>query len=444
MLSVFAILLPCSASTAEKWVHGSWVNVRETVETQSVVIEHVTTNTKVDVVAEQGKTCEIVWGEAKRGFVPCGLLGEKALTLKEVMVGWDYYRLESLEESLKRNPNYSPVRAFWIAPSAEALFAVGEYFEQTLLSRTQQNLEHGRKENGEDYCPDSPGTCYPADFKPPKLVRYPVPEFEAMKALLAQGIVVAAPTEYPPLLTCQQILTDERDNDHSWHIFSMKGPHISVTEACNYGGWELFLPTIRPSFFKNNKDILPGNVDIEQISFHFGIVERGRVTRTPSWKLGYCGQGYYSGAWDIGRYELTLDKPVVEHVIGRNGQVGAYQWTQQQHSDEEWLICDSTPLLWQRRGKTLLSGTAIKDADALFWFQTPAALPFQNVKISQRTLDKELFNEVYEIDFDSDGIVDFVYLENRAVEMRLVIVNINGEWFPFEWDEHLADCQGCC
>jgi hypothetical protein len=64
--------------------------VRETVEAQSAVIEHVTTNTRVDVVAEHGKTCEIVWGDAKRGFVPRGLLGERTLTLKETKGILDY------------------------------------------------------------------------------------------------------------------------------------------------------------------------------------------------------------------------------------------------------------------------------------------------------------------------------------------------------------------
>jgi hypothetical protein len=388
---VLTLSLFATAATAETmWVHGSWVNVRETAEARSAVIEHVTTNTKVEVATRDGKTCEIIWGEAKRGFVPCRLLGKKALTLKETAVD-----VLTLTDRFLSNPQYSPPRAFWIAPSAHTLLNAGLHFQRTLLSEKQWNLEHG----------DSGGS-YQGD-KPPKLVRYSVPEFEAMKALLAEGIV-AAPYWNFPLVSCQQrqamqtgTLKDlmyepgEREfeitypgldlvNFPSTYYFWRK--QGMLFEDCQAPNKLLRLPKIRSSFFKSAKDILPGNAYIEQISAHFGIVERGKVVGSPRWSDVHDAR-FYTGAWDIGRYELKLDKPVIEHTIGRNGQVGAYQWMPQVRFDFNGASgsgldeCAEEPRQWSQDNKTLLSGyPAVKDV--LLWFQSPVALPLQKVKAS--------------------------------------------------------------
>ncbi|GHU35644.1 hypothetical protein AGMMS50256_31130 [Betaproteobacteria bacterium] len=334
---VLTLSLFATAATAETmWVHGSWVNVRETAEAQSAVIEHVTTNTKVEVAARDGKTCEIVWGEAKRGFVPCRLLGEKALTLKSMAVEG-----EAQYSPYDPAPQYSPPRAFWIAPSALSLLETGLYFQRTLLSEKQWELEHGRQENG--------------DFidmnKPPKLIRYPVPEFEVMKTLLAEGVIAASYWDLP-LVSCQQRQAAQTkqfgvsnnfnfyaDNMIPWgQWFEITYPDLDLVrfsytwrfwnkqgmlfENCQDANKLLHLPKVRPSFFKNTEDILPGNAYIEQISARFNIVERGKIVGSPRWEYSHHhDQTAFTGAWDIGRYELKLDKPIIEHVIGRNGQV---------------------------------------------------------------------------------------------------------------------------
>ncbi|MDR2637504.1 MAG: hypothetical protein LBB55_04125, partial [Zoogloeaceae bacterium] len=197
-------LLFCPAVQAEEmWVWGSWVNVRESADAQGTVINHVTTNTKVEAEAREGGMCEIEWGTAeakKHGFVTCRLVGKRPLTLEEATKGNNpLYNRESLANTLKFNPQYSPPRAFWISPSMRALINVGEYFERTLLSGKQDDLERG----GFEYTPD----------KLPPIVRYPVPEFEAMKALLEKGIV-AGSSEDPPLLDCSQIRA--RNNFEEW------------------------------------------------------------------------------------------------------------------------------------------------------------------------------------------------------------------------------------
>jgi len=59
-----------------------------------------------------------------------------------------------------------------------ALFDAGVHFQMSMLPVKQQNLEDGRLEDGQ--------CCFNPEQKPPKLVRYLVPEFEAMKELLAR------------------------------------------------------------------------------------------------------------------------------------------------------------------------------------------------------------------------------------------------------------------
>jgi hypothetical protein len=436
-LLVFALLSPAVHAEA-MWVHGSWVNVRETADAKSTVIGHVTTNTSVNRLERQGKMCEIAWGEemARQGFVACGLLGKKPLTLVEVTtesLGYDPQKQESI-----RNPKYSPPRAFWIAPSARTLLAAGEYFEQTLLSAKQYQLESELDKFGEKFVK-----------WPPPIVRYPVPEFEAMKALLAGGIVVGKDLD-PPLLSQRQI-----------GQLGVKGQNDEYERV------ERLLPEIHPSFFKENDHILPGSADIERVSAHFGIVERGQVLKGPRWVFDHYTPRHLEGAWDIGRYELTLDKPVFEHVIGDDGLVGIYEWRQpalstyvEGYYNKEVFAYDlnlcghwdevgvTERFVNERQGKIPLPGYPdVKDA--LLWFQSPVALPLQKARVSRRTAqdtDRNSGNiiSIHEIDLDHDGVADFVRWEemkNEYTGWRVVFVNINGEWYPFERDDYEV-CTG--
>ena len=167
----------------------------------------------------------------------------------------------------------------------------------------------------------------------------------------------------------------------------------------------------------------------------------------------------YTGSWDIGKYELTLEKPVVEHVIGRTGLVGAYQWTPQERTTPSGASegC-AEGMLAKRRGKQLLPGyPAVKDA--LLWFQAPQALPFKTATVKSHVErvppsakdDTAAIKRVavYEIDLDGDGIPDFVQWDIWGVPEILggepvlakheIYVNVNGTWYPFD-QESYAEC----
>jgi hypothetical protein len=429
------------AGAEAMFVHGSWVNVRETAAADAAVIEHVTTNTPVEVVAREGKTCEIVWRKAdeKRGFVACRLLGEKALKLEDVN---------------GITSQYLPLRAFWIAPSAYFLMEAGEYFEQTLLSEKQRNLENQEIDIRDEQAVK--------EMTPPPLLRWPVPEFEAMKALLAKGIVADASID-PLQLNCLQLETIDRK---SFRGDAVSRSNLNTPWACQAPSdlEPLVFPKISTSFFKTAEGILRGLASIEQISAHFGIVERGWTSLGPSWGMHCSGNEaicslYYDGAWDIGDYGLKLEQPVFEHVIGRDGRISVYQWTPFLVRDSQFYIkgeddsyeCDKF-MNWRQGEKSLLPDYSAA-TNAMFWFQSPVPLPFKQARILQHKTgvvvkdSSKIPIESYEIDLDGDGIADFAQWDfdtqnvtspdfsdggPSAFPLRVVFININGEWYPFE------------
>lgn len=431
----------------KRWVHGSWVNIRESAQPDGKILAQLVTNTPVTLLGQNEKSCEIRWDENQHGFLPCRLLGNAPLRLADTA-------FESLPpDYTRKNPLYSPARSFWIAPSMAGLFDAGKHFQSSLLSAKQYALESGLLENG-DCC---------VGEKPAKLVRYPIPEFEAMKALLNKGIV-ACPDNAPPLLSCRETrkLRDAHPLLNRYDYLEYPGwrekyPHASpyVDDCMHHDFPKLALPAIRPSLFKDDKQIAPGSAGIERLSAHFGIVENGRTSGAPKWEFERHGNHHYTGAWDIGKYELKLEKPVIEHVISRNGLIGAYRW-QPSLNIKPFGPSDGCQEGFKntRSGKELLAGTpAVKDA--LFWFQSTAALPFTKAAITSRTLtppsskqadgDVRLYKVVvYEIDLDNDKIPDFVLWDtwttpqitgpDPLLASRRLFVNINGEWYPFDND----------
>jgi hypothetical protein len=361
-----------------------------------------------------------------------------------------------LAKTLRFNPQYSPPRAFWISPSMRALLNAGEYFERTLLSNNQDKLEHSFFEETE----------------PPPIVRYPVPEFEAMKALLEKGIV-AGSSEDPPLLDCAQVRA--RNMAGNW-----QGEQINTLEewleklyfysfdAMDYcylpENKILALPKIRSSFFKD-KNILPGTAPIEQISAHFWITEQIRVTGGPYWASSRHDPTWLNGAWDIGSYDLMLAQPVFEHIISGNGQIGVYEWIPKvsYHGRDtrpfspepgnlegkgkfgiyyytECKEC-TAGFVNRRRASKRVAGSPVKDA--LLWFQSPVVLPLQKANVATKKPHGDI--TVYEVDLDHDGIPDFVHwhFEDKThdTKYRAIFINIDGIWYPFERDYYEV-CTG--
>ncbi|MFP5391365.1 MAG: hypothetical protein ACLGI6_07455 [Gammaproteobacteria bacterium] len=426
-----ACALPAHAGADTRWVHGSWVNVRKGPASDAPVIAHLTTNTRVTLLTQSGPACSIRWGEAQEGHIACKLLGEQPLLYSDVA--------NRLAADGKPNPRYSATRAFWMAPSMHALFEAGDHFYQTLLTEQQRQLEHSD--------PDTP----------PKLVRYPVAEFDAMKAVLAAGLV-APPDRDPPLISCatnQPAASTARPGtalpDAAYHYESETLFDTDLLVGCALpAAPKLTLPAIKRSLFTNTAELVAGGADVEQIGAHFGILEKGRVTAPPKWTRTEH-EKFFSGVWDIGAYRLTLARPVVEHVIGRTGLVGAYQWTPQYDDSPKTPYQCGQGLLERHAGKQLIAGYPGIE-DPLIAFQAPAALPIRRATIKARTiqLSRPRKHEheqvtrvaVHEIDLNRDAVPDFVVwtlystgmidADSEVEKLKQVFVNIDGQWYPLE------------
>lgn len=420
ILATTAIEARASEIEVTRWVQGSWVNVRATSTSAGSIVTQLPANTEVRLRAPSDKVCEIAWGEDGQGFIPCKFLGDKPLALADVALPY-------LPNSNTPNPQHSPARAFWIAPSMAALFDAGKHFQSKMLSEKQRNLENGLREDGQ--------CCLSFEEKPPTLVRYPIPEFEAMKAVLAKG-VVAPPNLDPTWPNCHEA-TD-----------------CSIAEVP-----KLVLPPAKPSYFVEASDILPASASIEQISAHFRIVERGRAFSSPKWELDYDSYRY-TGAWDIGRYELTLDQPVFENVIGRTGLVGAYRWVPRLRITPNGPSARCDEGLRNKRLAEELMPDYPSVADELLLFRSTKPLPMKRVKIKSRRIDESQFKpkqaeghpqgmrraSVYEIDLDGDGMPDLVQWDvwgapelsgpNPLITSRTVFANINGKWYLFDTDSY--------
>ncbi len=445
-----AVQVEAQAEGKKMWVQGSWVNVRQSAEANAKVIDHLSANTVVSLLAQKDNNCEVSWGASGHGYLACKFLGDQALQFVDVA------NEVSNNEGKK---SYSPTRAFWVAPSMEGLFRAGKHFQESLLKPSQVELENGAVQDR------------PEPQRAPKIVRYPVPEFEAMKTVMSNG-VVAPSIAFPPLFSCEQMQEMKRAQlKDASSQFTQKYSEWQVLDAYKYPYSyilvhdcrvpeipQLRLPIVKASFFQDEKSVLRGSAPIEEISAKFGIVERGAVKGAPRWELDY-DLYRYTGAWDIGAYQLTLEKPIYEHVVGRTGLVAAYRWTPQLDMVPYGPSGSCSEGLRNiRNGKELMAGYP-KVKDALLWFQSPTPLNLKTAKVTSRIyqvkerLSKDgVFNAgikrvvAYEVDLDNDGIVDFVQWDmwgepeitgpSPLLTLRQVFINIKGVWYPFEQDSY--------
>jgi hypothetical protein len=432
------VLLALSSFAAEsadsRWVHGSWVNVRSAASSKGDVVARLTANTPVTVLADQGEWCEI---SAKApevlGFMACKLLGNKPLLLSDVGTAPPY--------GSKADPRYSPTRAFWIAPSVARLGAAAEFFWSTMLSDTQRQKE--RPERIEDW------------NQQPAPVRFPIPEFDAMKALLQNGIV-AAEERRPAIIRWSELKRETAGKSEESFLYSGRWIDAGGLALMRQGR----LDPVKPSMFKRVEDLAPAGATVEELSAQFGIRERLRVLSGPQWVHHRNDGPVVAGMWDIGSYEIALGEPVIEYVVGRGGLAAAMEWTPSDTQDVQADHgCESGFGLAPKSLRPLPDYPRVKDP--LVWIYTPKALPYKNVAIkvfakrfepqadSRRSGQGSAFTllVMHEIDLDGDGIADLMAWEGMGrlvmdggpnagdtATLRIYFANIAGEWYLLNLD----------
>jgi hypothetical protein len=193
-----------AADGAQRWVVGSYVNIRAQAAKDAEVVDHLVANTLVTLLNSNADFCEISWGNNQHGFIACKLLGEQALNLAEIGTEW--------LPNYQPDPKHSPLRAFWLEPTISRLFEAGEHFRKVMLPAKQLLAENCYSDNA---------TCENQQAVPtaPELKRFKIPEFEAMKKLLIDGII--APRSQFPLL--EEFGTRVKNEDNSEQL----NPHFS-------------------------------------------------------------------------------------------------------------------------------------------------------------------------------------------------------------------------
>lgn len=434
--AVHALLLAaaCGATAAAetRHVHGSWVNLRGAAATDAPVLARLSANTAVQLLREEGRFCQVETGAGLRGYIACNLLGTAPLRIEEV--------------GEPGHPAHSPLRAFWVAPSVKRLLAAGEHVWMAALTEEQRKAERPEGEAAAALEPGKPG---------PRLLRPPVPEFDAMKELLKAGVVAHAENIEPRL---------------PWSLLRKGGAELAQrssrmamppdSEEITWIG-QLDLPPARPSLFKDHAAIAAPHTSTDGASARFGITERARVLRKPKWGVTWAREftPIFDGSYDIGSLEVQLDRPVAEHALGRQGLLGAAQTRLKavitpngdQGACEEgygWTPrADGVPVAGRPRVK-----------DPMLLFLTPAPLPATQVRVTTKALTPpaarpdsgRAFSKLvqHQIDLDADGADDLLLLEatglgqiseRPAVLLKLAFVNVAGEWFLLALDR-LGEC----
>ncbi len=415
--------LEAPVSAQRQWVSDSFVNVRAAASNTAAAVDKLIINTPVTVVAKSDGFCEIVWGAQQRGFIACNLLTTKPVSLADVGT-------ENLADG-EPNPNYSPTRAFWLEPSYGRLLKAGMFFDMTMLPEKQRDLEEKSRD--------------PKTGELPQIKRFPIPEFDAMCALLSKGIIVPKTLAVPP---------------RPWDIKNTPLIHGSINLADPVFSWayqQIKLPQAKPSYFKDANDIASLKVSADAISAQFEIPWSLQVTKPRYWsEAGVMGVGMV-GAWDIGEVRQQLAQPVFSIAVDGAGRIMSAQSRMLETGmfGEDPSTCPRVKHIVWPKGNGIPAWPNGNELPPLLRLKTP--LPFAQAKISVKkqtlvppeNLDqavKFLRASMTGIDFDGDGSDDVavwkaITLKYHELDLSyyespltLIFVNVQGNWLFLEFD----------
>lgn len=413
------------APAQQRYVQGSWVNLRDAPQPQARVLAQVPANTVLEQVAERDGWCAVLYrGDARLGpalaapvqaHVACNLLADQRLTLAQAAK--------------------DPARAFWVAPSPNRLRAYGNALPRPASLQISALAK--------SHPPQAP-VIYPAR-----------PEFDAAKKLLRVGVLLRPELEIDrgePVDPLADIQLATRAVDHI--------PAVAPLTA------RPVLPAIAPSYFRRHDSVaLLHETDADGLA----AVAQSRISVIPTGApYGNFNRHsgpeieYVTGFWDVGAADLAFAPALTLYAITQQGLVGARSLRQR-----TWDISnadhycgghypgkgfddprddDTVPV----RGYAKLSDSA----EVLVRLVVPGKLPPDAVKVRSKRYPtswmmpadppmrekpqrKNTAVLVHEIDLDRDGVADILRVDTPApggmsfepiFEWRWYL-NINGQWF---------------
>ncbi|WP_426305941.1 SH3 domain-containing protein [Acidovorax facilis] len=416
---------PSLAPTKQRYVQGSWVNLRDAAQVQARVVAQVPANTVLLQLTERDGWCAVLYaGDARLGpplaeplqaHIACNLLADQPLTLAQA--GKD------------------AARAFWVAPSPNRLRAYGNAL------------------------PRPPALQLPALAKSHAHevpVQYPTrPEWEAAKKLMRAGVLLRPEQEIDrgrpvnPLDDLKLATRPAYDNI----------PAVAPLTA------KPTLPAIAPSYFRSHTSVaLLHETDADGLAAVAGTRISVIPTGAPVGRFNrHSGPEieYITGFWDVGSADQAFAPALTLYAITHHGLVGAHTVRQRYWdiSNEDHYCGGHYPgrgfndpgeEAQPVRGYAKLSDSA----EVLTRLVLPGKLPPDAVKVKTRRYatswmqpadppirDKPQRKStavlVHEIDLDRDGVADILRIDTPSpggmsfepiFEWRWYL-NISGQWF---------------
>ncbi len=413
------------AAAKQRYVQGSWVNLRESAQSSARIVAQVPANAVLQQLTERDGWCAVLYaGDARLGpplaeplqaHVACNLLADQPLTLAQA--GKD------------------AARAFWVAPSPNRLRAYGNAL------------------------PRPPALQLPALAKShahEMPVQYPTrAEWDAAKKLMRAGVVLRPEQEIDrgrpvnPLDDLKLATRPEYDNIPAVAPLATKPT----------------LPAIAPSYFRSHTSVaLLHETDADGLAAVAGTrisvvptgVPVGRFNRHSGPEIEYI-----TGFWDVGTADQAFAPALTIYAITHQGLVGAHSVRQRYWdiSNEDHYcgghypgrgfndpgeeaqpvrgyakLSDSAQVLTRLVLPAKLAPDAVKVKTrryATSWMQ-PADPP-----IRDKPQRKNTAVLVHEIDLDRDGVADILRIDTPSpggMSFEPIFdwrwyVNINGLWF---------------
>ena len=412
------------AAAKQRYVQGSWVNLRESAQSSARIVAQVPANAVLQQLTERDGWCAVLYaGDARLGpplaeplqaHVACNLLADKPLTLAQA--GKD------------------AARAFWVAPSPNRLRAYGNAL------------------------PRPPALQLPALAKShahEMPVQYPTrAEWDAAKKLMRAGVVLRPEQEIDrgrPVNPLDDLKLATHAVDHIPAVAPLAAPPT--------------LPAIAPSYFRSHTSVaLLHETDADGLAAVAGTrisvvptgVPVGRFNRHSGPEIEYI-----TGFWDVGTADQAFAPALTLYAITHQGLVGAHTVRQRYWdiSNEDHYcgghypgrgfndpgeeaqpvrgyakLSDSAQVLTRLVLPATLAPDAVKVKTrryATSWMQ-PADPP-----IRDKPQRKNTAVLVHEIDVDRDGVVDILRIDTPSpggMSFEPIFdwrwyVNINGQWF---------------
>ena len=413
------------AAAKQRYVQGSWVNLRESAQSTARIVAQVPANAVLQQLTERDGWCAVLYaGDARLGpplaepvqaHIACNLLADQPLTLAQA--GKD------------------AARAFWVAPSPNRMRAYGNAL------------------------PRPPALQLPALIKshtPEMPVQYPTrAEWEAAKKLMRAGVALRPEQEIDrgrpvnPLDDLKLATRPEYDNIPAVAPLATKPT----------------LPAIAPSYFRSHTSVaLLHETDADGLAAVAGTRISVVPTGVPVGRFNRHSGGeieYITGFWDVGTADQAFAPALTIYAITHQGLVGAHSVRQRYWdiSNEDHYCGGHYPgrgfnepgeEAQPVRGYAKLSDSA----QVLTRLVLPAKLAPDAVKVKTRRYAtswmipaepperpkpqrKSTAVLVHEIDVDRDGVVDILRIDTPSpggMSFEPIFdwrwyVNINGQWF---------------